>query len=137
MRLVLADTGPLYALTDPDDQYHGRSHSELARHGNRGARAPSQSRGQEQYRAGVHGSHRFDDSFGAQGIRHVDDDEPRLVFVAIGRGQLFQRIDDHDMSVFRQPALEQPENQVIRLHDEYGALLLHDDISDDPSVTNV
>ena len=31
MRLVLADTGPLYALTDPDDQYHGRSHSELAR----------------------------------------------------------------------------------------------------------
>lgn len=26
---VLADTGPLYALTDPSDQYHSRSRSEL------------------------------------------------------------------------------------------------------------
>jgi predicted nucleic acid-binding protein len=26
---VLADTGPLYALVDPDDQYHERAHTEL------------------------------------------------------------------------------------------------------------
>ena len=29
--IVLADTGPLYAAQDPDDTYHSRSHSELAR----------------------------------------------------------------------------------------------------------
>jgi predicted nucleic acid-binding protein len=28
---VLADTGPLYALADPSDQYHTRSHEELDR----------------------------------------------------------------------------------------------------------
>jgi len=28
---VLADTGPLYAAVDPDDQYHERSHKELKR----------------------------------------------------------------------------------------------------------
>jgi predicted nucleic acid-binding protein len=28
---VLADTGPLYALADPSDQYHERAHNELAR----------------------------------------------------------------------------------------------------------
>jgi predicted nucleic acid-binding protein len=26
---VLADTGPLYALADPSDQFHGRAHREL------------------------------------------------------------------------------------------------------------
>ena len=30
-RLILADTGPLYALADPSDQYHTRAHSELNR----------------------------------------------------------------------------------------------------------
>ena len=29
--LVLADTGPLYALADPSDPYHSRAHSELKR----------------------------------------------------------------------------------------------------------
>lgn len=31
MRAVLADTGPLYALSDPDDQYHDRAHEEVRR----------------------------------------------------------------------------------------------------------
>jgi predicted nucleic acid-binding protein len=30
-RTVLADTGPLYAAVDPDDQYHQRAQGELAR----------------------------------------------------------------------------------------------------------
>jgi predicted nucleic acid-binding protein len=30
-KLVLADTGPLYALADPSDQYHTRAHKELGR----------------------------------------------------------------------------------------------------------
>lgn len=30
MRAIIADTGPLYAAVDPDDQYHQRSQSELA-----------------------------------------------------------------------------------------------------------
>jgi predicted nucleic acid-binding protein len=29
MRAVLADTGPLYAAVDPDDQYHERAQSQL------------------------------------------------------------------------------------------------------------
>lgn len=29
MKAVLADTGPLYAAVDPDDQYHGRSQADL------------------------------------------------------------------------------------------------------------
>lgn len=31
MRIVLADTGPLYAAVDPDDQYHSRAQTELGR----------------------------------------------------------------------------------------------------------
>ena len=31
MRSVLADTGPLYAALDPDDQYHTRAQQEIAR----------------------------------------------------------------------------------------------------------
>jgi len=30
-RTVFADTGPLYAAVDPDDQYHNRAQTELAR----------------------------------------------------------------------------------------------------------
>jgi predicted nucleic acid-binding protein len=31
MRAALIDTGPLYALVDPDDQYHSRAQQELER----------------------------------------------------------------------------------------------------------
>ena len=34
--LVLADTGPLYALADPADQYHVRAHAELSQIEERG-----------------------------------------------------------------------------------------------------
>ncbi len=33
--VVLADTGPLYALADPSDQFHGRAHRELEKIVNR------------------------------------------------------------------------------------------------------
>ena len=33
MRIALADTGPLYALVDPDDRHHKRSQTELERLG--------------------------------------------------------------------------------------------------------
>lgn len=31
MRAIIADTGPLYAAVDPDDQYHQRSQTELVK----------------------------------------------------------------------------------------------------------
>jgi predicted nucleic acid-binding protein len=31
VRAILADTGPLYALRDPDDQFHNRAHEESRR----------------------------------------------------------------------------------------------------------
>lgn len=35
-RVILADTGPLYAAVDPDDQYHHRTQEELAHLGRDG-----------------------------------------------------------------------------------------------------
>ena len=36
MRAVLADTGPLYALSDPSDQYHARAREQMTRLGAEG-----------------------------------------------------------------------------------------------------
>jgi len=36
MRSVLADTGPLYALSDPSDQYHARAREQMTRLGAEG-----------------------------------------------------------------------------------------------------
>src|SRR5262249_41939647 len=58
------------------------AHPKLVRHGDRGARTPSESRGEKHYRTSMHFLDRLDTLLSTAGRRDVDDDEFRFFSVA-------------------------------------------------------
>jgi len=82
------------------------AHPKLARHRDRGARTPPESRGEKQYRASM----RFPDGLynllSTAGRRHVDDDEPRFCSLANRLRQTLRGSNDNGITCLPQPALE-------------------------------
>ena len=82
------------------------AHPQLARHGDRRARTPSQSRGENEYRASMHFSHGLDYLLSTAGRRDIDDNELRFSSVANSEGQTPRGCNDDCIACLAQPALQ-------------------------------
>jgi hypothetical protein len=101
------------------------AHPKLTRHGHGGPDIPYEARGEKQDGAGMRFPDGLDQLRGTSRLGDVDDDEARISSPASRLRQPVQRFDDHGITRFAQPALEQAENQVVRFDDKYPLLSLH------------
>ena len=113
------------------------AHAKLPRHGTGRARTAQKSGREKQYRAYMQTPDALDGLFGAERFRDVDDDQVRLYTLADGLRLRQRGIRDDCIARFAQPPFEQAENLVVGFDNQDALLLLHANISDPESVTNV
>jgi len=79
----------------------------------------------------------LDDLFSTEWVRDVDDDEVRIYPAPCILGRPRRGLHEHGITRLAQPTFEQAKNLVVGFDNQDALLLLHHDISDYRSVTNV